>query len=67
MHDSLFLPGNRYFLFDVPYCGNYGGQLLVDTVTGKYQKLPKDTRVYLTLDTNTFHQFRITGGGMMAN
>ena len=67
MHDSLFLPGNRYFLFYVPYCGNYGGQLLVDTVTGKYQKLPKDTRVYLTLDTNTFHQFRITGGGMMAN
>jgi hypothetical protein len=63
---SVFLPGDRYFLFNVPYCGNYKGQLLIDTLTGKYQRLPKDSRVYLTLNTDTYPHYRVTGGGMMA-
>jgi hypothetical protein len=34
---SVFLPGDRYFLFNLPYCGSYNGKLLIDAVTGKYQ------------------------------
>lgn len=62
---SVFLPGNRYFLFNVPYCRNYSGQLLIDTVTGMYQRLPADSVVYLTLNTDTFSGYRITGGGIV--
>ncbi len=51
---------------NVPYCGNYQGQLLIDTVTGKYQRLPKDSRVYLTFNTETIPHYRITGGGITA-
>ena len=29
---SVFLPGDRYFLFNLPYCGNYNGKLLIDAV-----------------------------------
>jgi hypothetical protein len=61
---SVFLPGDRYFLFNVP-CGNYNGQLLIDTVTGEYQRLPKDSRVYLRFNTDTYTQYRITGAGIM--
>ncbi len=63
---SVFLPGDRYFLFNVPYCGNYNGQLLIDAVTGKYQRLPKDSRAYLTLNTDTIPYYRITVGGILA-
>jgi hypothetical protein len=63
---SRFLPGDRYFLFDVPYCENYNGQLLFDTRTAKYQGLPKDTRVYLRLNTDTYTQYRITGAGIIS-
>jgi hypothetical protein len=63
---SVLLPGGRYFLFNVPYCGNYNGQLLIDTLTGNYERLPPDTRVYLTMNTDTDPYFRITGGGMVA-
>jgi hypothetical protein len=63
---SVFLPGDRYFLFNVPYCGNYNGQLLIDTLTGNYKQLPPDTRVYLTLNTDTNPHFRITGSGILA-
>jgi hypothetical protein len=63
---SVFLPGDRFFLFNVPYCGNYSGQLLVDTLTGNYKRLPPDTRVYLTLNTDTYPHFLITGSGMLA-
>jgi hypothetical protein len=64
---SVFLPGDRFFLFNVPYCGNYKGQLLIDTVTGNYQRLPQNTRVYLTLNTDTNPHYRITSGGMLPN
>ncbi|MGA7381251.1 MAG: hypothetical protein WBX03_10395 [Terriglobales bacterium] len=62
---SVFLPGNRYYLFNVPYCGNYSGQLLIDTVTGMYQRLPADSVVYITLNTGTLPSYRITGGGIV--
>ncbi|MFZ0286787.1 MAG: hypothetical protein WAL32_16290 [Terriglobales bacterium] len=62
---SVFLPGNRYYLFNVPYCGNYSGQLLIDTVTGMYQRLPADSVVYITLNTDTLPSYRITGGGIV--
>jgi hypothetical protein len=63
---SVYLPGDRYFLFNVPYCGNYNGQLLIDTATGNYKRLPVDTRVYLTLNTGSNPHYRITGGGIVA-
>lgn len=62
---SVFLPGERYFLFNTPYCGNYNGQLLIDTSTGKYQRLPADSVVYLTLNTETYPYYRVTGGGII--
>jgi hypothetical protein len=40
--------------------------LLIDTLTGNYERLPPDTRVYLTMNTDTDPYFRITGGGMVA-
>jgi hypothetical protein len=61
---SVFLPGDRYFVFNLPYCGNYDGQLLIDTFTGEYQRLPKDSRVYLMFNTDTYPQYRITSGGI---
>jgi hypothetical protein len=64
---SVFLPGDRYFVFNVPYCGNYKGQLLIDTLTGKYMRLPADSVVYLTLNTDTYLRFRVTGGGIVVN
>jgi hypothetical protein len=63
---SFFLPGNRYFLFNVPYCENFNGQLLIDTRTGQYMTLPRDTRVYLTENTIRTPRYRITGSGMLA-
>jgi hypothetical protein len=63
---SVFLPGDRYFLFNASYCGNYNGQLLIDTENRQYERLPPDTRVYLTLDTDSDPHYRITGGGILA-
>lgn len=60
---SVFLPGERYFLFNV-YCGNHDGQLLIDTISGGYMPLPRDTRVYLTPNTNTFKDYWICGSGL---
>ena len=62
---SAFLPGDRFFLFNVPYCENYEGQLLIDTASGKYETLPRDTVVFITLNTQTFKNYRITGGGIV--
>lgn len=63
---SLFLPGDRYFVLNVPYCGNYKGQLLIDTASGRYSTLPPDTVVFLTLNTETYPRYRITGSGIIA-
>jgi len=63
---SVFLPGDRYFLFNASYCGNYNGQILIDAETGQYERLPSDTRVYLTLNTDSDPHYRITGAGIEA-
>ncbi len=62
---SVFLPGDRYFLLNLDHCGNYNGQVLIDTQTGSYERLPKDTRVYITLNTNTNLYYRMTPGGLV--
>jgi hypothetical protein len=62
---SVFLPGDRYFLLNMDNCENYNGQLLIDTQTGSYERLPRDTRVYITLNTITNFNYRMTTGGMM--
>jgi hypothetical protein len=59
------LPGNRYFLFS-PYCGNYEGQILLDTRTGDYERLPKDSRVYLTFNIESYPHYKITDDGIEA-
>ena len=64
LYRSVFLPGDRYFLFNTTRCGNFSGQLLIDTETGQYERLPDDTRVYLTLNTDSDSHYRITGGGI---
>jgi hypothetical protein len=61
---SVFLPGDRYFVLNTPDCGNYNGQLLIDTVTGQYQRLPADSIVYITLNTHTYAHYRVTGAGI---
>jgi hypothetical protein len=63
-HNSLFLPGGRYFLLNAE-CGNYEGQLLIDSETGKYEKVAKETRVYLALTTEDIPHYRISCGGIM--
>ena len=60
---SVFLPGGRYLLLNL-YCANYEGQLLIDAHTGKYERLPKDSRVYLTANTDTYPHYRITVNGI---
>jgi len=40
---------------------------LVLTATGKYQTLPANSVVYLTLNTDTYPNYRITGGGIVIN
>ena len=66
MLGSVFLPGDRYFLLNADRCGNYNGQLLIDTETGQYARLPSDTRAYLVLNTDSGPRYRITGGGIVA-
>jgi hypothetical protein len=61
---SAFLPGNRYFLLNVPFCNNYKGQLLFDLESAQYQELPPDTVVFATLNTLTFKHYVITAGGI---
>ena len=63
---SVFLPGGQYFLLNVPYCGNYHGQLLIEGSSGRYSTLPSDTVVYLTLNTETYRKYRVTAGGIEA-
>lgn len=60
---SQFLPGGRYFLFNV-HCNNYNGQLLIDTISGKYAPLPDNTRIYITFNTDTYPHYNISGGGI---
>jgi hypothetical protein len=63
---SVFLPGNKFFLLNVPFCGNYKGQgqLLFELESARYQKLPQNTVVFSTLNTLTFKRYRVTAGGI---
>jgi hypothetical protein len=61
---SVFLPGHKFFLLNVPFCGNYKGQLLIEPESARYQKLPPNTVVFSTLNTLTFKGYRITAGGI---
>jgi hypothetical protein len=61
---SVFLPGNRYFLLNVPFCNNYKGQLLFDLESAQYQELPLDTVVFSTLNTLTFKRYVVTAHGI---
>ena len=63
---SVFLPGDRYFLFNLPYCGNYNGQVLIDMNTGEYKRLAKDSRAYLVFNTDNWPYYNINGGGTTA-
>lgn len=56
---SVFLPGNRYFLLNV-YTGTFDGQVLFDVETGRYKPLPKDTRVYVNVNTWNFSDWIVT-------
>jgi hypothetical protein len=61
---SVFLPGDRFFLLNVPSCGNYKGQLLFELESARYQELPPNTVVFSTLNTMTFKRYRVTAGGI---
>lgn len=61
---SVLLPGDRFFLLNTPYCRDFRGQLLIDTRTGDYQELPKDTQVYVTLNTVSYPHFNIGSDGI---
>jgi hypothetical protein len=64
---SAFLPGDKYFLLNAPFCGNYKGQLLFELKSARYQKLPANTVVFRTLNTVTYTRYRITSGGIKLN
>jgi len=59
------LPGDRYFVFST-YCDNYEGQILLDMHTGQYERLPKDSRVYLMFNTDSYPHYTITVSGIVA-
>lgn len=67
LDNSEYLPGGRYLLLDFSYCGNYDGQLLLDTLNGGYEELPKNTRVYVKLNTESHPSYRISCGGISPN
>lgn len=58
------LPGGQYALISLQQ-SNFKGQLLVDGVTGKYRKLPRDTRVYRNLNSFDYEDvdIRVAPGG----
>jgi hypothetical protein len=63
--NSVFLPGDRYLLFNANRCGNCNGLLLIDSVTGQYQRLPRNTRAYITLNTVSYPHYEIDRFGSL--
>lgn len=61
---SEFLPGEKYFLLNAPFCGNYKGQLLFELGSARYQTLPANTVVFRTLNTATYRRYHITSSGI---
>lgn len=64
MIGSVFIPGSRFFLLNVPNCRNYKGELLIDTLTGAYKTLPKGTRVFITANTRTYPHYKFDHEGL---
>jgi hypothetical protein len=64
LQKSRFLPGDRYLTADTS-CENFDGTLMIDTQSGAYEELPKNTRVLTTLNTISHPIFRVTSSGMM--
>ncbi len=60
---GVFLPGGQFYLLNAS-CGNVDGQLLLNIVTGDYMSMPKDLRVYVTENTQTFPDFIVAGSGI---
>lgn len=60
--EAAFLPGDEFLLFNV-HSRNHIGQLLFDATTGNYMAL-EDIRVYVTANTENFHDFEITAWGI---
>ena len=63
LFQSVFLPGNRYFLINT-HAGNHHGQILIDTQTGRYRALPKETRVYPRMNLDVHTGYCVTGAGI---
>jgi len=61
---GVFLPGNKYFAMELPYCDNYNGWLLFDLDSGRYQTIPPKTFIFGTLNTATFDHFRVDDNGI---
>ncbi|MCX7173759.1 MAG: hypothetical protein NT159_07515 [Proteobacteria bacterium] len=61
--DSCRLPARiivvDYFLLNLT-TGNIDGQLLFDLESGKYKPLPKDSRIYVNINTHNFPTWTIT-------
>jgi hypothetical protein len=64
MQWSRFLPGDRFLLLSILGCRNCHDSLLVDSETGQYKAVPKDTRVYPVFNTVTHPQYRIGNDGI---
>ena len=58
-YGGAVLPGGRYVLLNV-WHHRFKGQLLLDSDTGEYRELPKDTRVYRNLNSNEFPDFNFS-------
>ena len=54
----MVLPGGRYALIDVHH-DNFKGQLLVDGATQTYRELPRNTRVYSSLNSWNYNNFQL--------
>jgi hypothetical protein len=59
MEKCIVLPGGRFALIDVHH-DNFKGQLLVDGYTGAYRELPRETRVYSSLNSWRYNSFQLT-------
>ena len=63
MLGGAFLPGDRYLLIKV-HAGNYDGKLLIDSYSGNYKTLAKDTHVYPITNIVTYKNYIIKGDGI---
>lgn len=61
---TRYLPGNEFAFIDLAGCGIFDGQLLLNLSTRHYSTLPKNTRVYLVLNTNNAKNYTLSGGGI---